>query len=405
MWKRLKAIGPGALIAAAFIGPGTVTTATAAGAQFGYTLAWALVFATIAAIILQEMSVRLGVVARLGLGEAVLKTLGANPVLRWLLIGLIIAALFVGNAAYEGGNIAGAALGLETLFDGAVPHDVLAGATAIMAAGMLFLGGYRAIEKFLIAIVLLMSITFAAALFIIGPDLTSLAKGALHPRIPDGALPIVIGLIGTTIVPYNLFLHAAAARRRWKNATDLPEARFDATISIGLGGLVSILILSTAAASLFAAGLKMETGADMTRQLEPAFGPWAGYLLSTGLFAAGLSSAITAPLATGFATSELFGFKSDPKAFPFRMIAGAVLGIGTALAIFGVKPIQVILFAQIANGFLLPIIAVFLLYAANQHALLGSKANGFLANLAGGMVVVITAGLGVRAILRVLGIL
>jgi NRAMP (natural resistance-associated macrophage protein)-like metal ion transporter len=93
-----RSLGPGALTAAAFLGPGTVTTATVAGAQLGYALAWALVFATIAAIVLQEMAARLGVVGRLGLGEAITHSSHA-PVLRWAAAGLVVAALGVGNAA------------------------------------------------------------------------------------------------------------------------------------------------------------------------------------------------------------------------------------------------------------------------------------------------------------------
>jgi len=405
MLKRLKSIGPGALTAAAFIGPGTVTTATIAGARYGYSLVWALVFATIAAIILQEMAARLGVAGRLGLGEAITKAVAGTPALKWAAAALIIAALFIGNAAYEGGNIAGAVLGLEAAFGAAAPRQAYAIAIVMLAGVILFLGGYRFIEKFLIAIVIIMSLVFAAALLIIGPDLGALAKGAVTPTIPAGALPLVIGLIGTTIVPYNLFLHAAAARRRWPDASGLPEARFDTRLSIGLGGVVSILILSTAAASLFAAGLDVANAADMARQLEPAFGAGARYLLALGLFAAGLSSAITAPLATGFAAAELFGFESDPKALKFRIVAGAVLAIGASVAISGAKPIEIILFAQFANGLLLPIIAGFLLFAANRKAILGAYTNGALANAAGFIVVLITAGLGFRAVLKALGVL
>ncbi|NOX94476.1 MAG: divalent metal cation transporter, partial [Alphaproteobacteria bacterium] len=116
MLKRLRSIGPGALTAAAFIGPGTVTTATVAGATYGYALVWALVFATLAAIILQEMTAKLGVAGRLGLGEAITQALAQTPALKWSVAALIIAALFVGNSAYEGGNIAGAVLGLEAAF-------------------------------------------------------------------------------------------------------------------------------------------------------------------------------------------------------------------------------------------------------------------------------------------------
>ncbi len=402
MLKKLRAIGPGALAAAAFIGPGTVTTATVAGAAYGYALAWALAFATIAAIILQEMAARLGVAGRLGLGEAITNALADTPALKWAVAGLIIAALFVGNAAYEGGNIAGAVLGLEAAFPDAASRRIWAALIAVIAGSVLLFGGYRSIERLLIGAVLIMSIAFAAALVVIGPDLGGLVRGALVPSIPSGSLPIIIGLIGTTIVPYNLFLHAAAARKRWAGPADLGEARFDNGLSIGFGGVISILVLATAAASLFTLGLEVRNAADMARQLEPAFGPLATYLLAAGLFAAGLSSAITAPLATGFAVAELFGFKSDPKSAKFRLVASAILAIGAFTAISGLQPIKIILFAQFANGLLLPIIAVFLLYAANRKSILGAHTNGLLANLAGGGVVLITAGLGLRAITKVL---
>ncbi|MEM9619784.1 MAG: Nramp family divalent metal transporter [Pseudomonadota bacterium] len=405
MFKRLRSIGPGALTAAAFIGPGTVTTATVAGATHGYALVWTLVFATLAAIILQETAARLGVTGRLGLGEAIKRAVSDTPVLKWSAIALIIAALFVGNAAYEGGNIAGAVLGLEAAFSERTPRAVYASVIVVIAAAVLLFGGYRTIERVLIGAVLIMTVAFAAALFAIGPDWSALAKGAVMPSIPMNALPLVIGLIGTTIVPYNLFLHAAAARKRWPDASHLPDARFDARLSIGVGGIVSILVMATAAASLFTLGLTVSNAGDMARQLEPAFGPGAKYLLATGLFAAGLSSAITAPLATGFAGAELFGFESDPKAAPFRLIAGTVLTVGAVVAITGVSPVEIILLAQFANGLLLPIIAAFLLFAANRKSLLGAHVNGALANIAGGVVVLVTAGLGLRAILRALGVL
>ena len=402
MLKRLRAIGPGALTAAAFIGPGTVTTATVAGARYGYSLTWALLFATIAAIVLQEMAARLGVAGRLGLGEAITKAAGAGAI-KWAAMALIIAALFIGNAAYEGGNLAGAVLGVQAAIPDA-PRSMVAAIIAALAGAILFFGGYRIIERVLIGAVLLMTFAFAAALIMVGPDWGMLFKGALAPSIPVGALPIAIALIGTTIVPYNLFLHAAAARKRWASADDLGDARFDARLSIGVGGIVSILVLSTAAASLFGAGLEISNAADMARQLEPAFGAGAVWLLGLGLFAAGLSSAITAPLATGFAAAELFGFESDPKQAKFRIVAGAVLLVGAIVAITGARPVEIILLAQFANGLLLPIVAGFLLIAANRRALLGQYVNGLFANIAGATVLLITTGLGLRAILRAVGI-
>lgn len=399
MLHRLKSIGPGAVASAAFIGPGTVTTATVAGAQLGYGLAWALVFATVAAIVLHEMAARLGVVSRKGLGEAVLAFTARSPVLRAGAAGLVVAALCFGNAAYEGGNIAGAALGAAAISD-ALPRAAVCALIAAGAAVLLLFGGYRLIERVLIAMVVVMSFAFLITAIIVRPELDAVLRGMLVPRFTFDAAPLVLGLVGTTIVPYNLFLHAAAARARWSGADALGDARFDACFSIGVGGLVSILILVTAAASLFGTQAAITSAAEMARQLEPAFGAAAKWLLAVGLFAAGLSSAITAPLATAYAAAELFGFRSDPRAGVFRAVALAILLVGTVAAITGAQPVELILFAQFANGLLLPVVAAFLVYAMNRRDLLGAHVNRAGTNVLAVVVIVVCIALGARALLR-----
>ena len=222
------------------------------------------------------------------------------------------------------------------------------------------------------------------------------------PQIPADALLTVVALIGTTVVPYNLFLHASAVRNKWSSAADLPAVRADTAITIGLGGLIAILIASTAAASLFAAGLGAENAADMAAQFEPLFGSSSKYIFGIGLFAAGLTSAVTAPLATGYAMSEILALESGTKSRAFRIIAVSVIVIGAALALSGVRPVEIIVAAQFANGLLLPIVAAFLLYVMNRKEVLGRYANGWAANAAGGAVVLIAAGLGLRLIFNAL---
>lgn len=391
-------IGPGALVAAAFIGPGTVTTCTLAGANFGFALVWALVFATAATIILQDMATRLGAGARLGLGEALMKSV-QTPVMKAAGAGLVVLALAVGNAAYEGGNLAGGVLGLETVF-GEGARRLLVAILAIVAAGVLLIGAYKPIERILVGLVLIMSLAFILAAIIVQPDLSALA-GGLVPRVPDGAQLTAIALIGTTIVPYNLFLHAAASKRHWHDPERLNEARRDSAFSIGLGGLVSILILSTAASSLFVAGLSVSNAQDMAVSLEPAFGSAARYLVGTGLFAAGLTSAITAPMATAYALTEIFPPRDDAQQTGrFRLIALSIVAIGAVISLLGIDAISLIVTAQAANGLLLPIVAVFLLFVMNRETLLGQGANGWGANLAGGFVILVTAMIGLRGIWR-----
>lgn len=403
--KGPRNIGPGALIAAAFIGPGTVTACTLAGANFGYALLWALLFATIATIILQEMSARLGLVTQKGLGEN-LRELFSASFFKWPLFVLIIVALYVGNSAYEAGNLSGAALGIQALLgETQTVYHISIACISGLATLLLWLASYKHIERALIALVLTMAMAFIGTFFVVGPDFPALFKGLFTPKIPDGSLMTVIALIGTTIVPYNLFLHASAVKAKGTHLSDLPRVRSDTVTSIGLGGLITLFIASTAAASLFGTGLQINGAGDMAKQFEPLFGSFSKYMLGIGFFAAGLSSSVTAPLATAYAMTEILGLKGGAQSKIFRFIAVSVIAIGTALALTGTKPITLILSAQFANGLLLPIIAIFLLMAMNRKELLGRHTNSRLGNLFGGSVVLITALLGLRLILKSITIL
>ncbi|GHA06920.1 manganese transporter [Arenicella chitinivorans] len=402
MRLKLPTLGPGVMVTAAFIGPGTVTACTLAGANYGYALLWALLFATLACIVFQEMSTRLGTVTQQGLGEFLHNALRASP-WKWPLIILLFIALFGGNSAYQAGNLAGAALGAGVITDSPSASNWIILGLAGAAASILLLGKYRLIERLLLSLVTLMSIAFLISFWATRPDFSALVFGLINPKIPDGSLLTVVALIGTTVVPYNLFLHAAASKARWHGVDDLPNARTDTIVSISLGGLVAILIVSTAAASMFAHAINVQSAADMAIQLEPLFGSAAKYMLGLGLLAAGLSSAITAPLATAFALTELSGQSSDVRSTLFRGLCCLVLLIGTVFALAGIKPIKLILLAQFANGLLLPIIAGFLLYALNQRTLLGVHRNGVISNLLGVIILLITIVLGARSILSVLG--
>ena len=400
-----KNIGPGAFITAAFIGPGTVTACTLAGAEYGYTLIWALIFATFATIILQDMSARLGLVTGKGLGENLNQSF-AKSLLRLPLFLLIIIALFIGNSAYEAGNLAGAALGMSAI--AGESHHIYATSiitVAILSGLLLWQGHYKRIEKVLITLVIIMALSFIATFITVKPDLGQLLSAALRPKVPDASLMTVMALIGTTIVPYNLFLHASAVKDRWSDISQLKAMRIDTAVSIGLGGLITVIILSTSAASLFSQNLTVENAAHMAQQLEPIFGSFAKYMLGLGFFAAGLSSSLTAPLATAYVVTEIFNIKGGTRSFGFRFIALTVIMIGVIIALTGIKPVKIIVSAQFANGLLLPIIALFLLYVMNKTDLLGAYTNSKAANILGSFVVIITFLLGIRAVLSALGFL
>lgn len=407
MMGRLKNLGPGLLVAAAFIGPGTVTTASVVGASTGYALMWALVFSIFATIVLQEMSARLGIVSREGLGEA-LRTTFDSPLVKALVILLIVLAITFGNAAFETGNITGAALGLETIIG--LPTQVWALVVGLVSFALLASGAYKLIERVLVGLVILMSIVFVVtAVLVLRPgDLGGILGGIFAPGIPEGSLLTAVALIGTTVVPYNLFLHASSVQEKWGEGVPtgraLSESRFDTTLSIMLGGVITLAIISTAAAAFFERGIEITDAGQMAEQLEPLLGPLAKYFFALGLFAAGLTSAITAPLAAAYATSGALGWERDLSGWRFRAVWALVLVVGTVLAVLGTNPVAAILFAQAANGVLLPIVVLFLLFAMNRSNLLGDFKNGVVGNVLGGFVFIVAALLGARLVLAAFGV-
>lgn len=386
--------GPGLLVTAAFIGPGTITTASSAGAHFGFALLWALLFSVIATFVLQEMSARLGLATRQGLAEAMRRHF-SSPVLGRLAIVLVVVAVGLGNAAYESGNIAGAALALDAVGAG---HPALWSVViGLVAGGLLASGHYLMLERTLVVLVLIMAGVFTLTALLVAPPLGAVLDGALRPSLPPGSTLVVIALIGTTVVPYNLFLHASAVTRKWPRAVPVEQAiresRLDSALSIGLGGLVTLAVMSTAAASFFGTGQAF-AGATLARQLQPLLGPAAPWVFACGLFAAGLTSAITAPLAAAWAVSGALGWRTSLDAPGFRLTWLLVLATGTILAAAGTRPVQAILFAQAANGLLLPVVALFLLLVMNSHSLLGEQRNRWLANGFGVLVVLVATILG-----------
>ncbi|HAZ78682.1 MAG TPA: manganese transporter [Porticoccaceae bacterium] len=389
----MRRFGPGLLVTAAFIGPGSIATASVAGANFGFVLLWALLFSLVATLVLQEMAARLGLVSNAGLAEA-LRTTFQSPIINRSAVALVVAAIGIGNAAYEAGNISGAALGLQSITDFSAATCSIA--LGFVAALLLSGNSYKLLEPILIILVLIMSTVFVMTMFVVGVDFTALFKGLLIPSLPTGSILTVIALIGTTVVPYNLFLHANLVQEKWRGVdltTALAESRNDTLVSIGLGGLITLAVMSTAAVAFFDTG-KQFSSSSMATQLEPMLGSSATFFFALGLIAAGLTSAVTAPLAAAYAVSGALGWPIDSSDRRFRGVWLTVLVIGTLVAAIGTKPITAILFAQAANGLLLPVVAIFLLIVMNRSDLLEQHSNSLAANAIASLVVVIVTALG-----------
>ena len=401
--SRFRA-GPGFLVAAAFIGPGTLVTASRAGAEYGTALLWAVLFAVVTTAFLQDMAARVGLAGRRGLAEAIRDSL-ANPRLRAAALGLIATTILVGNAAFQTGNLLGSALGVSLLTD--LPPGLLVAIVGGLAGALLMTGAYKTIQNALVGLVGLMSVVFFVVAVLTAPDVGDLLSGLLVPRVPPGSLLTVLALIGTTVVTYNLFLHASAVLERWpdaaRNDENVRESRRDTLFSVALGGLITAAVV-IAASPLMGQGGDADVGAVAAR-LEPVLGRAAPVFFGVGLFAAGLTSSITAPLAAAYAAAGALGWGADLRGLRFRLLWGAVLATGMFCGIFlGASPYQIILLAQAGNAVVLPLTVILLLVVVNRAGIMGRHRNSRLANVAGALVVLVILGLSAVQLARVFGV-
>ena len=375
MRKNFFRLGPGILITAAFIGPGTLTVCTIVGVNSGMLLLWAILFSVIITIISQNIVAKISWETKKGLAQVLLEH-SKTPLKKWSLIILLISAIFFGNSAYEAGNITGAKIGLqqiiESKFFNLTGFDILPLIICFLISAIYLMGGSEIIKKILLVIVVLMSFSFIFAAIITKPDFLSILNGLFIPRFNANQLTLLLSVIGTTIVPYNLFLHSALVKNM-SSVTDFKQIRMDTIISVSIGGLISLCIVMVAANS----GLKsVESVSDLGISLSPIYGELSEYLISIGLFGAGLSSAITAPLAASYVVSECFDWKQRENRSKYIFLF--VLITGTIFSSLGLNPIVIIQLAQIFNGLLLPIIGLFLLLLVTSNKLKGYFKNQIL---------------------------
>jgi manganese transport protein len=289
----------GYIIAAAFIGPGTVTTASLAGANFGFHLVWALLFSIFATIVLQDMAARLGVATGKGLASA-MKDMVSTPWLKMLFIALIVSAIGIGNAAYESGNLTGAAIGLDAFWEiGTGTWAFILGALAI---ALLWTGSYSWIESVLVYLVFIMAGVFFVTLVVAKPDISLMFSQLLQPRLAADSITTILALIGTTIVPYNLFLHASLVAKSSPNTdkttsenpnpenlstikknSDKSDAikacRKQSATAISMGGLITLVVMATAMMAFFNQAATMDAG-NMGEQLKPVLGDKAQWFFA-----------------------------------------------------------------------------------------------------------------------------
>ena len=375
---RIK-LGPGVMVAAAFVGPGTLTTASVAGASSGVTLLWAVIISVLATIVLQELSIRSALSTNQDLATLI-RQFGHDRGWGVPIALLILCSVGLGNAAYQSGNLAGAAMGLSGATPVRFSHAVLV--TGSFAAGLIVVDRYRLLERIMLILVGLMTCLLTGLAVACLPELMA-AHRQVVSNVHAFDATLVLALIGTTVVPYNLFLHATAVRHRWSGialADALRQARMESAGAIVVGGVVTAAIMVVATVVIAGDTSRpaleaLQVGID---QRFPNIGRWA---MGAGLFAAGLTSAIAAPVAAGWAVCGVMGWNTSSGSKAFKGVALMVLAVGMLFAIFAARPVALIVLAQATNAVLLPLVALVLLAIVNSPLIPHDYRNGWPQNL------------------------
>lgn len=390
--SKLKNMGPAAIITSAFIGPGTITTTTIAGANYGYQLLWAVLFSIVALMVLMEMSSRIGIIS----GKDVIHAAeDIRPDSKgWIMFvkGLVLVAVLAICFGFQSGNEIGASLGLSDAFGISTTFAALIiGTIAFLTAIM---GSTKILEKIMLGFVSAMGLIFIVTMILVRPNIPAMLKGLFIPTIPDGSVVTTMALIGTSLIAINLVLHSITSKEKWNTPEGLVEARFDIKVNILIGGLITLSMLTTSAALLFETGTEVTSPLVFSTQLEPILGDWARIVGDLGIFAAGLSSSIAVPFTLKTILASIFNWEKGIDDNKAKLMGIIVVIFGTALAIANVKPIQIIVFAQATSGFFLPFIAALLLFVSNNKKIMGKYTNTMLQNILGIIAVVVTFVIG-----------
>ena len=377
-WRQaalfLAVMGPGLITASVDNDAGGITTYSLAGAQFGTKLLWTLGPVTVALIVVQEMSARMGVVTGKGLGDLIRENFGVRTTF-WISVALVVA-----NLANTIAEFAGVAASLQIF---RVPPWVSVPLVALGVWLLVLKGSNRVVEKvFLVAS--LLYVAYPISLVLAKPDWGEVALAAVTPTFQtDGAyVAMLIGLVGTTIAPWMQFYQQAAVVEKRIDVDELRYTRIDVVMGCLVTYVVAFSIVMACAATLHRQGISIQTADQAALALAPLAGRYASWLFALGLFNASLFAAAILPLSTAYFVTESAGWESglDKKwgeAKQFYWLFTGIVVVGAAVVLLPRLPlIRIMLVSQIVNGMLLPFVLIYMLRLANDEKLMGVHRNG-----------------------------
>ena len=371
----LRYIGPGLLVTVGFIDPGNWASNIAAGSAHGYTLLWVVTLATLMLLVLQHNAAHLGIASGQCLAEAATKHL-RPATSRFVLGSALLAAVSTAMA-----EVLGAALGLSLLFP-RLPYQ--AGAVLVLGVvlALLFTNSYPRLEKWIIAFVSLIGLSFLFELTLVDVSWGQAAAAWVVPRFPGGSMPIIMAILGAVVMPHNIFLHSEIIQsRQWNvenEAVIRRQLKFefaDTLFSMTVGWGINSAMIIVAAATFFGRARVTEIG-QAHEMLGPLLGPAAAVVFALALLFSGLSSSITAGMAGGSIFSGIFGESYDIKDLHSRIGAAGTLAAATALVFVIGDPFRGLVVSQMLLSMQLPITIVTQIRLTSSPAVMGSYANG-----------------------------
>ena len=378
-WLRhLAVLGPGIIAANAGNDAGGIATYASVGALYGYRMLWLFIPIAVSLIVVQEMCARMGAVTGQGLLDLIRERFGP----RWTTFAIL--TLLVANGVVTISEFAGVATAME-LFGVSKYLSVPLAATAVWV--LVVRGSYHRVE----GIFLLLTVAFFAypiSAVLAKPDWPAVSRGLVIPtfRMESSYLLMAVALVGTTISPYMQLFVQSSVVEKGITVREYGSTRLDVVVGSLFAMAIAAAIIVCTAATLFVAGVNIETAADAARALEPIAGSFAAALFALGLLGASLLAAGVLPLATSFSITEAFGFEKgvsfsweDAPIF-YSLFTLLVAGGAAVTLIPGIPLIQLLVFVYVINGVLLPVLLVFVVRLAGDRELLGEHRNGPLYN-------------------------
>ena len=409
-WRRiaifLSIVGPGIITANADNDVGGILTYSQAGAQFGYSLLWLLIPVTVALVVIQEMCARMGAVTGKGLADLIRENFGVK-VSFWVLLLFVIGDL--GNTASEFAGVASVA----PIFAGYAHFDwpgVLKVVMVIAAAVFVFVvvtrANYQAVERIFFGFCFVY-LAYVISGFIVRPDWHDVLHQSIFPHFSASKAYVlmIIAVIGTTISPWMQFYIQAAVVDKRIRIEEYPLSRIDVVSGALFTDFIAYFIIVATAATIYihnlhvpvAHQIAVNDASDVAVALAPLAGKFAALLFALGLLNAAIFTASILPLSTAYYVCEAFGFErgvehrfNDAKIFYLLYLALIVIGAGTVI-IPGAPLLAIILYSQVLNGVLLPVLLVLMLLLINNKRLMGRWTNSALFNAIAWATVVIVA--------------